>query len=557
MVRILKNFEQYYFALKHLRLEQVISRIYLRTKRFLPSSNPNLILVTSVKDSAITEPIANRFIKIDKNEQIEILNKWFNPKKKSWNIKTSNKLWLYNIHYFNWLNVANSDNYHEFFNSLIVKWIDENRDTTQIGWDPYPTSLRIVNWIKWSVKNGYQNQEFERSLASQTQHLSKNLEYHLLCNHLFSNSKALIFSGLFFDGKLAESWLNKGFCILEVEVAEQFFSDGAHFERSPMYHCLILEDLADLLNICNVFSSKVGKHNRRILNKCENTLIKGLCWLKRILHKDGQIPFFNDSTLGVAPSYHDLLEYSQNFVSREKIKELYENYKLTDSGFYRNANGEFNLICNLGPPSPSYNPGHSHSDVGSFELSQSGHRVIVNSGISTYQDKELREYQRSNKAHNTIYINSANSSEIWGLFRFGRRIKCVNYESFADGNTLECIKLKYFGFFKINNGVFHKREWKILENKIIIKDQVDGKNINARASLFFHPNYKLYQKSEKIVVAKFKELAVKLEFSSCDLRIGDTKWFPGFNLELRSQKIDYSLNKNGCEVEITNLTTRI
>ena len=76
-------------------------------------------------------------------------------------------------------------------------------------------------------------------------------------NHLFANAKALIFSGLFFDGEEAKSWYLKGFNILKRELAEQILPDGGNFELSPMYHIIFLEDLLDLVNIHRAFNREL------------------------------------------------------------------------------------------------------------------------------------------------------------------------------------------------------------------------------------------------------------------------------------------------------------
>ena len=49
-----------------------------------------------------------------------------------------------------------------------------------------------------------------RSAYEQTFWLERNIEYHLLANHLFKNAKALVFAGLFFQGTDASRWLKKG-----------------------------------------------------------------------------------------------------------------------------------------------------------------------------------------------------------------------------------------------------------------------------------------------------------------------------------------------------------
>ena len=53
-------------------------------------------------------------------------------------------------------------------------------------------------------------------------------------------------------GDEANSWLRPGLAILEGEIAEQILADGGHFELSPMYHALILEDLIDLVQLAAI-----------------------------------------------------------------------------------------------------------------------------------------------------------------------------------------------------------------------------------------------------------------------------------------------------------------
>ena len=59
-------------------------------------------------------------------------------KPKGWNDKSLDMLWRYNLHYFDYVGG------HE---GLVKRWIAENPKGSVPGWDPYPTSLWIVNWI--------------------------------------------------------------------------------------------------------------------------------------------------------------------------------------------------------------------------------------------------------------------------------------------------------------------------------------------------------------------------------------------------------------------------
>ncbi len=57
---------------------------------------------------------------------------------------------LYNLHYFDWINARDSSD--DIAARWIMRWIAENPAPGGNGWEPYPLSLRIVNWIKWLVR---------------------------------------------------------------------------------------------------------------------------------------------------------------------------------------------------------------------------------------------------------------------------------------------------------------------------------------------------------------------------------------------------------------------
>ncbi|MBV5327336.1 MAG: hypothetical protein JZU65_06815, partial [Chlorobium sp.] len=176
----------------------------------------------------------------------------FDPARFDWAASERDKLWRYNLHYFDYLHEEGRSWESKVF--LIGDWVKSNPQGTTDAWEPFPVSLRIVNWIKFFLLAegvGKVEERWLQSLYLQALWLEKNIEYHLLANHYFKNGKALIFAGLFFSGADAECWLKKGLAIISKEIDEQILADGGHFERSPMYHAMILEDCLDLCNIMN------------------------------------------------------------------------------------------------------------------------------------------------------------------------------------------------------------------------------------------------------------------------------------------------------------------
>jgi hypothetical protein len=185
--------------------------------------------------------------------QMRFLNEERDLDAHGWDSKDLAKLWRYNQHYFDDLCAFGAAERTEWHRELIARWMRECPPGQGTAWEPYPSSLRIVNWIKWLRAGNEPVPGMLDSLAAQVRFLTKRLEWHLLGNHLFVNAKALMIAGLFFDGDEAEEWFEMGEGILRTEIPEQILADGGQFERSPMYHALALEDMLDILNAARTY----------------------------------------------------------------------------------------------------------------------------------------------------------------------------------------------------------------------------------------------------------------------------------------------------------------
>ena len=125
----------------------------------------------------------------------------------------------------------------------------------------------MVNWIKWILENNINDKKIISSLFEQVHNLDNSVEFHILGNHIFANAKALIFAGIFFDGTNGDIWYRKGCKILQKELREQFLKDSGHFELSPMYHSIMIEDILDLLNLSIASDDEKINHIIKAKNK--------------------------------------------------------------------------------------------------------------------------------------------------------------------------------------------------------------------------------------------------------------------------------------------------
>jgi len=109
------------------------------------------------------------------------------------------KLWVYNLHYFEDLLSNNAEEKRNFHLELLISWVDQNPVGYGNGWEPYPTSLRIVNILKAWLGGLELDKKLFSSVFAQASFLSNDLEKHLLGNHYFVNLKALLFAGVIFE----------------------------------------------------------------------------------------------------------------------------------------------------------------------------------------------------------------------------------------------------------------------------------------------------------------------------------------------------------------------
>lgn len=419
-----------------------------------------------------------------------------------WNGPQREKLWRYNQHYFDDLNAADAPARADWHRPLLEDWVRGNPPGLGNSWEPYPTSLRIVNWVKWALAGNALPAACEHSLAVQVRWLMRRLEIHLLGNHLFANAKALVFAGLYFEGDEAQRWLERGLRILAREVPEQILPDGGHFERSTMYHALALEDVLDLCNVTMAFGDAVPARWWGLVADWR-ARVPGMCaWLAAMCHPDqkmgsdpnshhshgGEIAFFNDAAIGIAPAPAELLRYAGALGFVDGAPQAGPVTHLRDSGYVRVVQGPAIALLDVAPVGPDYLPGHAHADTLSFELSVFGQRVLVNSGTSCYGTSAERLRQRGTAAHNTVVVDGQESSEVWAGFRVARRARPQGLQVEDDGGESVRVACAHDGYRRLPGRPEHRREWLMSAGGLSVEDHVVGPFGCAEARFHVHPD---------------------------------------------------------------------
>ncbi len=391
-----------------------------------------------------------------------------------WRPDNTSQLWRYHLHYWEWAWPLAGQTDPEWaqanFERLWRSWRQGTRFGRWDEWSPYVVSIRV--WVLCNLFGplaaGTSLEEL--LLADLRRHagfVAANLELDVGGNHLIKNLKALIGCGVFFGDERLSSL---GIGHLERQLPIQVLADGGHFERSPSYHAQVL---GDLLDIQMLLAAGAGPEVAGL----DSTIARMRGWLATMLLPDGDVPPLNDSTV-VGPARLRALGVAMPRSGRLAV--------LAASGYaVIRADDRLHLVVDVGPPCPPQLPAHAQADCLTFELAIDGRRFIVDPGTSTYEPGARRAWERSTTAHNTVAVDNADQTELWGTFR-AARLAHAFLEQATDDGTCVTVTGSHDGYRRLAGRPWHRRSWEMIPDRLIIRDQVTGTgthNLRARWQL--------------------------------------------------------------------------
>lgn len=334
------------------------------------------------------------------------------PRRAGWE-PGANALWSYTLHYHGW--IGHPELATSVALATIESWIDDHREG--VGWEPYPTSMRVLHWLGWLHQHAPELQAHARerifgSLAAQLEHLAAHVETHIDGNHLWTNLVALACAGAALRGPLPQHLLARFGPRLVSTVQDQLAGDGMHGERTPTYHCLLAEQLAVLLPYARA-------QQPRLADALAPALGAMMAAMPAFTHPDGDVALWGDSQRDAPVTPRGLAARLGHGLSRSSADAPV-------SGFSRRRWGPLTLLWNRGAAGLPYQVGHIHGDALSIELSLGATRVLVDAGVGTYEVGSDRSYARSTAAHNTVSVGSGGTDqhELWASHRIGARARC-------------------------------------------------------------------------------------------------------------------------------------
>ncbi|MFP6622680.1 MAG: alginate lyase family protein, partial [Myxococcota bacterium] len=281
--------------------------------------------------------------------------------------------------------------------------------------------------------------------------------------------------GLLLEASGAERWQAhaRG---LRAEIRNQIHPDGAHQERSPMYHCLLLEQVLDLLNVARAVRLPGLEGLATDLQDTAGRMCGALgVWL----HPDGEIALFSDSAFDIAPPPSALFAYARALGVSVQVPQSPD--RLEGGGYVRLADDRWHLIASVEGPAPAHQPGHAHCDALAFELSFSGQRIVTDTGVFEYAPGVERDAARATCSHATLEIDGREQAEIWAAHRVGGRPR-VGIVDFQPGRSVEASCCSWS-----TPGVVHHRRFELGDAGLRIHDRLEGRRAAVRFALPLAP----------------------------------------------------------------------
>jgi hypothetical protein len=465
----------------------------------------------------------------------------------------------------------------------ILQWIKSNPVEYGINWaSGLEIALRAISWIA-SMDFFYPFFEkdkkfinlFSKEIWYSGMHIYKNLFYteHLMRNnHLIGESVGLLIISLYFDRKgEANKWFNKSLKILKRESERQIRKDGSSIEESSSYEVFSL-----YLLLIAVIAMRNNKIN--VPNEIMESIERGANFIRCLVKPNGELAKYGDCDdakaiiLSNNNQISDVLNLSSVIFNKPDLKVNINHLFPENILFLLGAEAleKWNKMKNLKEKYSKHFPEgkigvinkndifffvrfgniseHAHADIGHFLFNLSGEDIIVDSGTYKYNTaKELRNYFRSTKTHNTLTLNGINQSlpvRTFSQFSLCKTVK-FSYDKVDEFTefygTYQCaIKKRVFMFSR--KFIYHP------DGLIAIIDRING-NGNFKGRLYFHldPLVAISLPDKNIVklTSTGNKKDIFMLSKSCngknlEMREKDSWISPSYGIKLKSSVLNFS-----------------
>ncbi len=484
--------------------------------------------------------ILSCLVKYDKKKlKIEELDK-----ENIWENKSLNKGNLIKLNNFYWLFSIDLKSSANITQSIIDKWISENKNYNSLTWQIDVLSKRIISWmanskLTYDDSNDEYKKIFSSSVNKQVNHLINEISKSISVDDKLLGCTAILITGLSYEN---EKFLNYSLELLKKIVINSF--DDEYFPKTRSIRQLN-------------FYLKYFVLVRELLKESFNEIPEYLNEIIFYLGKSYSI-FSNlsQSLLFNGNHQNDLKEFNK-YLTLFKYK--FENSNNEVGGYVILKNKNSTLAMDVGnSPSKGFSNNYQSGAL-SFEFFYKEKKLISNSGYFQDYKSKLNLISKSSAAHSTLVIDNHSSCS----FKNNSTIKTLesglktNNKNIIKEKNYWLIKASHNGFFK-KFGVIHERCLEYFTDKyklvgvdtLISKKKLESKKFDVR----FHmvPGIKLTKTLDnKTILIEIENSGWKFS-SNCEINNIES----GIYFGIKNQSRD---NQNICisgEIEDINQEIR-
>lgn len=404
-------------------LHELRQRIYLR-------AGPIVRWLYAPDPAARLAPVRMTLQQMDLSHHLRVAERWRRGRVEyvgsegectDWHARGRSRLWRYERQYHSELVALAASSLAEPSGEWLreaLDLIDSWRMACPPGpgdaWEPYPVARRILNWSLSSALVPEIGNRLAPDLVAHLRFLRSHLERHLLGNHLLCDAAAMVAGSAMLDTPDAALFGAFGSLLLAAELRRQLLLDGGFAERTVHYHALVLRDVLLATTLAGLASRPVH---------LERELASMARWLSLVRRGDGGFPYLNDATPDAIFFAREALTLTGGSIPLGEQEHVVAPAELLlpQTGWSIIREDGHELLFEHGPIGPPEQPGHGHSDALSYELWWNGIPVVTDSGVTTYEEGPVRDFERSARAHATITVGGDGPDELWGSFRVGGR----------------------------------------------------------------------------------------------------------------------------------------
>lgn len=467
------------------------------------------------------------------------------------------RLWtlkLLSLEPVTWLTLGSSqDNRSEAL--ALVDWFDAWRDSeiTDIPgpdylrgyWTPYAVSRRICHLAKLGgILDGFDEsvETVGRHLEQNVRFLHDHVEYDVGGNHIIENACSLIVGGAVMGD---DEPIDRGLEILSSQLSVQFLDDGVHFQRSPMYHSILLYRVTWSIDLLRRVGYEVPSEVKRKVCPMYRAL-------KALAPGQADYPLLNDAVYGECPTRSSCLELAEFILDCNSSGE--NLIQLTgDSGYYSISDGELTALLDGGIPCPAHLPGHAHNDIGNVVLWCGEEPVVTDTGAFDYQPGDRRAYARSIAAHNTIQADEVDQTMTRGRFKMGPRPE-PRSEYVGDTQTAARVRFRSPRFV---TDYEHTRTVEPTDDGILMIDKVEGVPETYTSRYHLAPEVSATVTGDTVALTLSNNLDLNVEITGVDdISLVESEYYPEYGVAENRSCIEGIIEDRGIRTIRTRFTRR-